>query len=36
MQQNTTYLVSKGTSPLCVKLNFPATGHLMGTGFFLK
>lgn len=25
--------VSKGTSPRCVKLNFPATGHLTGTGF---
>lgn len=26
-------LVSNGTSPLWVKLNFPATGHLTGTGF---
>lgn len=29
-------LVLNGCSPLCVKLNLPATGHLTGTGFFAK
>lgn len=27
------YRVLNGCSPLCVKLNLPATGHLTGTGF---
>lgn len=29
-------LVSNGTSPFCVKLNFPAIGHLTGTGFLAE
>lgn len=29
-------LVLNGCSPLCVKLNLPATGHLTGTGFFAE
>lgn len=33
---NKNYRVSKGISPRCVKLNFPATGQRTGTGYLDK